>query len=121
MNNAASSWQLVTNSVPQGSVLGPVLPKIFTDHLHMRTEGTLTKFPNTNLDGSVDLLKGRKALLRDLDRLDRWADANGMRFSKTKCCILYLSQQPHAVLQDRAESLENCSVEADLGLLVNSG
>lgn len=53
-------------------------------------EGTLSQLPNTKLDGNVDLLKSRKALGRDLDRLD-WADTNGMRFNRSKYCVLYLS------------------------------
>ncbi|PKU47478.1 rna-directed dna polymerase from mobile element jockey- hypothetical protein [Limosa lapponica baueri] len=58
-----------------------------------RIECTLSKFAdNTKLCCAVNMLEGRDAIQRDLDRLQRSGHENLMKFNKAKCKVPYVDQ-----------------------------
>jgi len=118
---SVSNWRPVTSRVPQGSVLGPVLFNVFLSSMDSGIECTLSKFANnTKLSCVVNMLEGRDAVQRDLDRLEMWAHVNLMRLNTSKYKVLHMSQgnQKHKFKLGR-EWIESSPEEKDLGVLVD--
>ncbi|KAJ7426073.1 hypothetical protein WISP_19229 [Willisornis vidua] len=77
--NMAKAWRLEDTS------LG-----VITQDNNSQMEERIEFADDAELGGSVRMLEDRKALQRDLNWLNQWDKANGVRFNKTKSQVLHL-------------------------------
>ncbi|KAK4831146.1 hypothetical protein QYF61_015449 [Mycteria americana] len=108
VSSSMSKWRPLRSGIPQGNMDSGI-------------ECTLSKSADdTNLCGAVHMLEGRDAIQRDLDRLERWARANLMKFNKAKCKVLHMGWgNPKHKYGLGGEWIESSPEEKDLGALVD--
>ncbi|KAJ7411599.1 hypothetical protein BTVI_48935 [Pitangus sulphuratus] len=109
-------WKAVTSGV-----LGPALFNIFVGDMDSGIECTLSKFADdTKLCGAINMLEGRDGIQRDLDRLERWACGNLMKFNKAKCKVLHLGWgNPKHKYRLSGEWIKTSTGEKDMGVFMD--
>jgi len=90
-----------------------VLFNIFIKDLDSEIECNLSKSADdTKLCGAADTPEGQDAIQRDLDKLEKWAHVNLIRFNRARCKVRYQYRRG-------VEGIESSPAKKDLEVLMD--
>ncbi|KAF7254462.1 Myotubularin-related protein 5 [Varanus komodoensis] len=96
ISRESSGWWPVTSGVPQGSVLGPILFKLFINDMEEGVNSLLIKFADDTKTGAVaTTVEQVLQIQEDLDSLWKWAGDNRMAFNVDKCKSFVMGSVHH--------------------------
>ena len=113
INGGVSSWADVHSSIPQGSVLGPILFIIFINDLPDVDKNCVKIFADdTKVFIHVQSDDDCRSLQRDLEKLSEWSDTWQHRFNVSKCGVMHYGNQDRNFTYSMSE--ENTRRDLDI-------
>jgi len=90
-NGTLSDWLLVLSSIPQGSVLGPILFLIYRNDCGL-SNWILNFADDAKIFGTVSEKNDQIKLQMDLDILVQWSKEWQLLFNIDKCKVMHLGK-----------------------------
>ena len=120
MNDQFSDWTTTTSSVPQGSVLGPILFLIYINDLQSVVEGYLSMFADdTKLYRVIkDKISDKSSLQLDIDAMLNWSKDWLMEFNIEKCSTITFGHGQKNLYTLAEAQLESVNCQKDVGILI---
>ena len=122
VHDSYSEWVEVISSVPQGSVLGPLLFLIYINDLNNVVSSQMSLFADdTKLFKAIKSVEDRKKLQDDINAMNQWSNLWQMEFNPSKCHVLSFGTRASNPQYTLAGNPLSCAeYEKDVGVLVPS-
>ena len=128
IGDSSSNWEDVTSSVPQGSVLGPLLFTIFISDLSDKTKNQCKLYADDcKLIGIIKKEEDVQVIQKDIDELQLWAKNWQMSFNYEKCKVMHFGKNNkcHEYKMELGQgvaphTIEKTLIERDLGLMISN-
>lgn len=129
LDGTSSDWLPATSSVPQGSILGPLLFLVYVNDMpnYLQAGSDIALFADdTKLFRPVVSVSSYHSLQLDLECLQKWSLDWDMAFNASKCKVLHISRKKHVNMDYEydyyldAQPLEHVQHITDLGIIVSS-